>query len=115
MVKVLDEASNLRAILLIHVEPGPSLDLHLGVQVGVRGQKSGHAPEATPGSPLGYLLMQRLHEPLVTHEVAGHVHVPVVDQDPVFLQRQHNHSDSDNNNNSDNNNIISTISRQQGD
>lgn len=62
--------------------------------------------------------MQRLHEPLVTHEVAGHVHVPVVDQDPVLLQRQHNHSNSDNSdnnhNNNHNNNII-TISRQQVD
>lgn len=60
--------------------------------------------------------MQRLYEPLVTHEVAGHVHVPVVDQDPVLLQRQHNHSNSDDNDNNDNdNNIIITISRQQVD
>lgn len=44
VVKVLYEASNLRAILLVHVEPRPSLDLHLGAEGGVRSQRSGHAP-----------------------------------------------------------------------
>lgn len=58
--------------------------------------------------------MQRLHKPLVTHEVAGHVHVPVVDQDPVLLQQQHKRSNSDNSDNSDNSSMI-TISRQQVD
>lgn len=34
--------------------------------------------------------MQRLDEPLVPHEVTGHVHVPVVHQDPVLLQKEPN-------------------------
>lgn len=34
-----------------------------------------------------YLLVQRLDEPLIAHEVTGHVHVPIVDQNSVLLQR----------------------------
>lgn len=32
-----------------------------------------------------YLLLQRLHKPLISHEVTGHIHVPVVDQNTVLL------------------------------
>jgi hypothetical protein len=32
-----------------------------------------------------YLLLQRLHEPLVSHEVTGHVDVTVVHQDTIYL------------------------------
>lgn len=31
--------------------------------------------------------MQSFHKPLVAHEVTGHVHVSVIDQDAVLLQR----------------------------
>lgn len=48
----------------------------------------GGLSEAPSGD--SYLLLQRLNEPLVPHEVAGHVNVPVIDQDPVVLQKERN-------------------------
>lgn len=39
-----------------------------------------------PGSLL-YLLVEGIHKPLVPHEIAGHVHVSIVEQDPVFLEQ----------------------------
>lgn len=99
VVKVFDEASDLRALIFIFKEPRPSLDLHLGVRVEVRGQRSRHAPKAV-NHLLGYLLVQRLHKPLVTHKVAGHVHITVVDQHPVLLHKnKYLYNNSVNNNN----------------
>lgn len=39
-----------------------------------------------PG-PLLYLLVEGVHKPLIPHEIAGHVHISVVEQDPVFLEQ----------------------------
>lgn len=33
-----------------------------------------------------YLLAQGVHEPLIPKEIAGHVDIPIVHQDSVFLQ-----------------------------
>lgn len=37
--------------------------------------------------PLPHLLVEGIHKPLVSHEIAGHVHIAVVQQNPVFLKQ----------------------------
>lgn len=36
---------------------------------------------------LPYLLVEGIHKPLITQEIAGHVHISIVEQDPVFLEQ----------------------------
>jgi len=38
--------------------------------------------------------VERIHRPLITQEIAGHVHIAVVDQDTVVLQQSRKQADS---------------------
>lgn len=58
--KLLHEASDLLPAVPVVHQPGPALHLHL--------------------------LVEGIHKPLISHEIAGHVHIAIVQQDPVFLR-----------------------------
>lgn len=36
---------------------------------------------------LPYLLVEGIHKPLIPQEIAGHVHISIVEKDPVFLEQ----------------------------
>lgn len=77
----------------------PLLSTNVLMEVSVSQSMPGYITERrAPGSSYQllmswvwiYLLLQRLDKPLIPKEVTGHVHVSIIDQDPVLLQIQHN-------------------------
>lgn len=84
------------------VEPRPASHLHLGIETAPS-VPSPTDPTASPHAwliqaaqislPI-YLLAQGIHKPLIPKEIAGHVDIPIVHQDSVFLQSRKSMSTS---------------------